>query len=257
MARPFPFPGAAILLNGTTIRDHLDMTTARLDNVAHATLRVRTGHGAEFGDAVNQVAVFANEFAAVQRHYPILFLRQNGGPLQPLAILGLDRDENLFLHAGGWDAGYVPALLRRGPFLIGLAADGEPLIHIDLDHPRMADASDPGEPLFLPQGGHAPALVAALDALRAIHIGNQAAPILDALFTELDLVEEVRLEVNLSETRSIKFDGYLAVTPERIAALDGAALERLNRAGLLEAAVFAATSLGTMHDLAARKQRLG
>jgi hypothetical protein len=233
------------------------MTTARLDNIAHAALRIRTGHGAGFGDAVNQVAVFANEFAALQRHYPILFLRGEDGALQPLAILGLERDENLFLKGAGWDAGYIPAILRRGPFLIGLAASGEPLIHIDLAHPRLANASDPGEMLFLPQGGHAPALEAALQALRTIHIGNEAAPVLDALFGELGLLEEVRLEVSLSETHTIKFDGYLAVTLERIAALDGAALERLSRAGLLDAAVFAAASLATMHDLAARKRRQG
>jgi hypothetical protein len=48
---------------------------ARLDNVQHAALRLRRGHGARFGEAVNQVAVFASEFAQVQREYPILFAR--------------------------------------------------------------------------------------------------------------------------------------------------------------------------------------
>lgn len=233
------------------------MTTARLDNVAHAALRIHTGHGPEFGDAVNQVAVFATEFESVQRHYPILFLRDEQGRLQPLAILGLDRDENLFLTGQGWDAAYVPALLRRGPFLIGRAADGEPLIHIDLANPRVIESGAEGQPLFLPQGGHAPALEAGLDALRTIHIGSEAGPALDQLFSELGLVEEVRLEVGITDTDTVNFDGYLAVTPDRIAALDGAALEKLNRAGLLEAAIYAAGSLANMRQLAARKRARG
>jgi len=44
-------------------------------------------------------------------------------------------------------------------------------------------------------------------------------------------------------------------SPEKLAALDGTALERLNKAGLLDVAVFAAASLGTMPRLIARKQR--
>ena len=43
--------------------------------------------------------------------------------------------------------------------------------------------------------------------------------------------------------------------PDQLARLDGAALERLNKEGLLDVAVFAAASLGTMQRLIARKQR--
>ena len=135
--------------------------TTRLDNVAHARLRIATGHGAEYGDAVNQIALFLPEFEDAQRHYPILFRRQENGSLQAVAILGLDRDENLFLDGERWAAAYVPAMARRGPFLIGMA-EGEPMIHVDLANSRIVDEGETGEPLFLPQGGHAPALERAL-----------------------------------------------------------------------------------------------
>lgn len=230
------------------------MNKVRLDNVAHASLRIETGHGPAFGDAVNQVAVFATEFAALQRHYPILFRRGDDGLLHAFAILGLDRDENLFLADDGrWSANYVPALLRRGPFLIGNAADGEPVIHVDLAHPRINTVSSRGAPVFLNHGGHAPALENAIDALQAIHLGHEAEAHLSALLDECALVEPVRLEVALSDREIVTFEDYLAITSDRIAMLDGAALERLNRAGFLEAVIHAATSLATMTDLATRK----
>ena len=95
------------------------MNRVLLNNIDHHDLRVITRHGAEFGDAVNQVMVFPTEFEAVQREYPIVFRRDSEGALRPVALLGLTREENLFLDgAGGWRAGYVPALLRRGPFSI-------------------------------------------------------------------------------------------------------------------------------------------
>lgn len=229
-------------------------TVARLDNVKHASLRLRRGHGARFGEAVNQVAVFASEFAQVQREYPILFARAAEGPLQAVALLGFDRDENLFLDGERWDAGYVPALLRHRPFTIGLV-DDEPALHVDLADPRVAAEGEEGEPVFKTHGGDAPALEAALDALRTLQAGAAAAATMTALFDELGLVEPVRLQVQFDEHSGVDFDGYLAVVPEKIAGLDGTALARLNHAGLLDVAVFAAASLGTMPRLIARKRR--
>ena len=94
-----------------------------------------------------------------------------------------------------------------------------------------------------------------MDALRVIHAGAAAAQAMTALFDELGLVETVRLQVRIDDSTNIDFDGYLAVTADKIARLDGSALGRLNAAGLLDVAVFAAASLGTMPRLIARKQR--
>ena len=230
-------------------------TTVRLDNVDHASLKLRRGHGARFGEAVNQAAIVASEFDRVQREYPILFARMPDGALQGVAILGFDRDENLFLTGDRWDAAYVPALFRRGPFQIG-SSDGEAAVHVDLAHPRVAAEGEDGDPVFKAHGGDAPALEAAKAALRDLSVGAAASSVLTKLFDELGLVEAVQLKVNIGEHRNVDFDGHLAVMPEAIARLDGAALARLNEAGLLEAAVFAAASLGTMPNLVARKQRM-
>jgi hypothetical protein len=227
-----------------------------LDNVQHAGLRLLSGHGASFGDAVNQIALVLPEFEEAQRHYPILFRRSEAGVLQPLAILGLDRDENLFIAGERWAAPYVPAMARRGPFLISLNG-GDPVIHVDLDHPRIAAGDDDaGEPLFLSHGGHAPALERALGALRAIHLGHESAAPMTRVFDELELAQPITLDVRVSEELSYSFKDHLAITPERIAALDGPALARLNDAGLLLPAVVAASSLANMTQLIARKRAI-
>jgi len=229
-------------------------TTARLDNVQHAALRLRRGHGARFGEAINQVAVFASEFAQIQRDYPILFTRTPDGALQGVAILGFERDENLFLNGERWDAAYVPALLRHRPFTIG-SEDGEAVVCVDLADPRVAPEGEDGDPVFKPHGGNAPMFERALDALRTLQAGTAMAPAMTAVFDELGLVEPVTLQVSFDEHTGVDFDGYLAVMPEKIAGLGGVALERLNKAGLLDVAVFAAASIGTMPRLIARKQR--
>ena len=89
-----------------------------LDNVEHQRLRVADRATSDV--SVNQALVVPSEFEQLQREYPILFHRDDDGEFQAVAILGLDRGENLFLSEGEWRARYVPATLGRGPLFLGV-----------------------------------------------------------------------------------------------------------------------------------------
>jgi hypothetical protein len=229
-----------------------------LNNVDHAALRIDTRHGAAFGDAINQVLIFPTEYEEAQRDYPIFFRRDEAGEFQSVALLGLDKDENLFLAEDGWQASYIPAMQRRGPFSIALQAqEGEaepqPMIHVDLDHPRVGAAE--GLPLFLPHGGNAPYLQQVADVLRLIYTGLEVSRGMFAAFAETDLLRPVAVEVQLSDEEHYVLPDYHAIAEDRLAALDGAALERLHREGYLRAAFLAAASLGNVSRLIAMKNR--
>ena len=60
-----------------------------LNNLDHGDLRVRLERGALYGDAVNQVTVFATEFEALQREYAIVFRRDAAGRFRAVVLLGL------------------------------------------------------------------------------------------------------------------------------------------------------------------------
>ncbi|AHE57318.1 SapC family protein [Sphingomonas sanxanigenens] len=230
-----------------------------LNNIDHHDLRLRPGYHAGFGDAVNQMLVFPTEFEEAQRDFPILFRRNDAGGVQAVVLLGLDRDENLFLGPTGWTTRYVPALQRRGPFSIVMtpAADDpdrrEPMIHVDLDDRRIG--RDEGVPLFLPQGGNAPALERVSATLRTIYVGMEMAQPLYAAWDAHGLLEPVELDVALDEERHYAVPGVHAVVEHRLAALPGAALEALNRAGFLRPAMLASASLGNVHRLIDLKRR--
>lgn len=230
-------------------------TPVLLNNVDHAGVRVATGHAARFGDAVNQTRVFPTEFEALQRDYAIVLRRDATGAFAAYALLGIDRDENLFLDEERWDARCVPALHARGPFSIGVPRAGEPgdpMIHIDLAHPRI----DPdGAPVFLDHGGNAPLLDRALDALRRIYAGTEMAPALYAALDEAGLIAPVTLQLDLAGGRRVEIVDTHTISLERLAALDGAALERLHRLDALRAAVWLASSLGNIPLLLDRKLR--
>src|SRR5688572_1624292 len=131
-----------------------------LNNIQHKNLRVITRPGAQFGDQVGMVLTFPTEFAEVQRDYPIFFRKDPAtGEFSSLALLGLSKDENLYLDGDRWDAGYLPGVIARGPFLIGFQERNEggelrrePVVHVDLDHPRVSETE--GERVFLEHGGN-------------------------------------------------------------------------------------------------------
>ena len=230
-----------------------------LDNVTHKDLRVRTGHSAEFGDNINNVPVFPTEFASVQREYPILFKRADDGQLQAVALLGLDKDENLFLDETGWHARYVPAVQQRGPFLIGLHKQGadspvsEPMIHVDLDHPRID--SESGEPVFLKHGGNSPYLEHISRILQLINDGARQQKPMFSAFEKAGLIEEMKIEIELDETLKYNVPGFLTISRERLAELGGDTLEELNQSGYLHLAMLVVTSLGNVSWLIELKNR--
>jgi hypothetical protein len=232
------------------------MNRVLLNNVDHADLRVIASHGAAFGDAINQVLVLPTEFEAVQREYPILIRRDANDAYQAVALLGLDRDENLFLDEAGWNARYVPAVQRRGPFSIALQRDepgGEPrpMIHVDLDHPRISRVE--GEPLFLPAGGNAPYLQGVSRALGQIHDGLEVAGPMFAFFDELGLIEPIDIEIKLDDNTAYSLPDVFTLAPDRLAAITGEPLERLHQSGLLRAAHWIISSMGNVEELIARK----
>lgn len=101
-----------------------------LDRIAHKDLTIDRRAG--FGFARGQIAVpiTLSEFAAAARDYPIVFA---GTPLQPFALLGLREGHNLLINeTGQWRKGrYVPAHLRRYPFVFMEASNNQFLLCID------------------------------------------------------------------------------------------------------------------------------
>jgi hypothetical protein len=233
---------------------------AMLNNVAHKDLRVITRFGAEFGDNVGTVPTVPTEYGDVQREYPIFFRKDAAtDEYHSLALLGFSKDENLFLENGRWNANYVPGMVAKGPFLIGFQereVEGEPrkepVINVDLDNPRVS--STEGEAVFLPQGGNSPYLDHIATVLRGLRAGLDVSKAMFAAFTELDLIEPVKLEIKLTQEDVYSLVGLHTISQQKLAALDGAQLERLHKPGFLHAAILIVASMGNVRKLMSMKQ---
>ena len=224
----------------------------------HRGLRVKTGYGAALGDAVMYVMTYPMEFRDIQSSYPILFTKDpTSGRFFAAAVLGFEVDQNLFLQDNGWDAAYVPAMVRRQPFLIATGGDGDtstPVVSLDLDHPRVSETE--GEALFDSEGGSTGFLdqkIALLDKLhRGLQHGNG---FIDALLQH-ELLEQITLDIAFNDGSKKTMQGFYSIAEERLYQLKGDVLESLNRAGYLQPVFMAVASMSRMRDIIERRNRL-
>ena len=229
-----------------------------LDREKHRQLRIKTGYGAALGDAVMYVMTYPMEFRDVQGCYPILFTKDpNTGGFFAAAVLGFDRDQNLFLKDDGWDATYVPAMVQRQPFLIAKRGENDtdaPVVSLDLDHPRVSQ--EDGEALFEADGSPSEFLNKKIALLDKLHRGLQHGQGFVETLIKHELLEQITLDFTFNDGAKQTVEGFYTIAEERLYQLKGDALESLNQAGYLQPIFMAVASLSRMRDIIERRNRL-
>ncbi len=230
-----------------------------LDNVAHKDLRIITTRSARYGDNVSSTSIFSSEIRRVQAEYPIVF-RENSseGCFEPVAMLGLAGNENLFLEDDSWNARYVPLAIQGQPFLIGFQSGTEggvpveeAVVHIDMDSPRVSKSE--GEPVFLEHGGTSPYLEHVTSVLKAINEGHKYNKGFSDALVQHELLEPFTLEIELNDGSKYKLMGFHTIHEEKLKALDGDALVSLHSSGYLEHIYMALASIANFSTLIEKK----
>jgi len=233
-----------------------------LNNVDHKDLRVVTTRAAEYGDNVKGAMTFSWEFRNVQAHYPIFFSKNaETEKFTAVAVFGFEDDENLFLSEADWEASYVPLTIECQPFLIGFqqsteagGTDKEPVIHIDMDSPRISDSE--GEPVFLPHGGTSEYLDRISSILNTVTEGFEASQLFVEALVEHDLLESFTLDVELNDGSQHRLVGFHTINEDVLSQLDGDALASLNEKGFLQPIYMALASLSNIRTLIDKRNAL-
>ncbi len=230
---------------------------AVLNNIDHKDLKINTARSGAMGDAYMCVPTFPREFRAAQAHYPIVFSKNsNTGEYTPLALLGLEDGENLFLKHDKWDAPYIPLCAEAKPFLIGQGqGDGQDwVIHVDMDSPKLNTES--GINLFKEFGGNSDFLDRTCDILGAIHEGiSEVKPFTDIL-EKHKLLEPFAVETTLKNNRKCKFQGFHVINEDRLSELSGDDITSLHASGFLFDIHMQLASLSRFSSLFDRKNNI-
>lgn len=226
-----------------------------LNNIDHKNMRVIVDRSMALGDNIMHAPVFPFEYRSAQADYPILFHKdENSGDWNSVALFGFERGENLFLSDSGWEQSYMPLSIERGPFLIGLQSGGQPVIHIDMDNPRISETD--GQALFDEEGGNSDYLNRMAAVLDAIHQGVGQMRGFTAALEELELLEPLSVDIELNDKSKNRLVGFYAINEEKLAALPEDKLKGLQDHGFLMPIYMVLASLSQLKPLIDRKNAI-
>jgi hypothetical protein len=225
-----------------------------LNNIHHKDLRIVTQRAARYGDDIMAAPTFPAEFRNIQAHYPIVFHRTAVGEFVPLALFGFREKQNLFLDESGWGAPYIPLMVERVPFLIGPGPNGDQVILVDLDDPRVSRTE--GEPVFLENGGNSQFLDRVNSMLATIHQGLLATNPFIAALVEYELLESFVLDIQFRDGAQHRLAGFHSIREEKLANLGPEALGKLHQKGYLQPIFMVIASLAHFRDLTERASKL-
>ncbi len=219
----------------------------------HSDLSVRTGGNFEFSRHINSVPLVAAEFANAAAEYAVVFAGQ-GDEIVPVVLLGVRDGENLFLNPDGtWAGRYVPAFLRRYPFVFSSTDEGANFALCVDEKFEGCNREGRGERLFDGDGERTPYLESVLRFLQAYQVQFQRTRALTKRLNDLNLFEAMQARFTLRSSQVLTATGFLAVNRDRLKALSGDQLAKLAANDDLELIYL---HLQSMRNLSATAERM-
>jgi hypothetical protein len=186
----------------------------------HARLSVEGLSDFRFAAATNSVPLTIPEFLLAAREYPVVFTRE-GEDAYPVAILGLDSDASLFVDAEGrWQASYIPAFVRRYPFVFSASDDGETFtLCLDEAYEGLDRKGRKGERLFDDAGERTAFLTSMLEFVNAYQAEHQRTRAFGRVLAALDVLEPTEARVTLPDGTAKALTGFQVISRDRLKAL--------------------------------------
>lgn len=191
-----------------------------------------------FAKAGHVVPLTVAEFSLAALSYPIIFA---GEQRQPLAVMGLNAGNNLFVKSDGtFEVGeYIPAYIRRYPFVLANDEKGERMI-VCIERPAqifkeegfdMALFNDDGEPSEYTAN--------AIKFCEDFETERRRTEQFVNLLTELDLFETKRamftpMSADGTAGQPQQLADYFGVSEEKLRALPDEKVIELHKSGALE-----------------------
>ena len=225
-----------------------------LDSERHKGLELRPVTSYEFSAGVNAIPITAAEFPAAARDYPIVFT--TGDNPGAVAIVGLRKDENLMLEKKGqWLTGtYIPAYVRRYPFIFLRSSDGDQYaLCIERSCKQLVKGRK--TPLF--DGAELGDLTKnALEFCKSFQQQHMATETVVELLREHELLQPNQGRFNLPDGRTLAITDFLTIDEKKFNALSDDAFQAIRKAGALPPIYCQLMSMGSWQRLVERFTKL-
>jgi len=204
-----------------------------LNSENHSAVTVaQSTNGFAFASGAHNVIIAGIEFYEACREYPIVFTAQGADKIIPVALLGVEVQENLFVDSsnGAWLGNYIPAYVRRYPFINSEGDNQKSVVFIDEEYDGIN--KDGGQPLF-ENGEPTEYLKQAMALLEDYYGQMKNTEALSQYLKKLGLLKSMDANIQLADGRSFNLTGLLVVDEEKLQRLENDSVDELFRTGIL------------------------
>jgi hypothetical protein len=199
----------------------------------HRDVSVKFDGDFGFAREINSAPLMAVEFEPASVEYPIVFVGDASG-VMPAALLGIRDNENLYVdESGAWNAKYLPAFIRRYPFVFATDDNERFTLCLDEDF-HGVNRKGLGERLFDAEGERTQYLQNVLNFLQAYQAQYETTRAFVQRILDAGLLEPTQAQFSLRTGQTITLAGFLAVNRARLRSLSGDELAKLAGAGDLD-----------------------
>jgi len=197
-----------------------------LDRKKHQDLHLTTPISLEFAEHSNFIPILLSELSEVAQELPVLFVPIGENEFALAAITGVQKESNLLIREGSWLGRYVPAFLRRYPFItLGNPSDTSQFtIAIDDQAKCLQGASLAGlptqkHPLF-EKDKPGKKLQELIPFLQKFHLDNQLTYAFCKRLQDLNLLVKSDLGVQDKQGKKYQVNGGWLIDEVALKALD-------------------------------------
>ncbi len=223
-----------------------------LNSEIHKTATIAPSPGKlAFAAGAHSVILAGVEFAEACREFPIIFTSADNGRIIPVALLGITANENLFVNeAGEWRGNYIPAYIRRYPF-INTEDDNQKLV-VCVDEAYDGFNVPGGQPLF-ENNEPSPYLKNAMALLEDYYGQMKSTEAFGQQLNKLGLFKPLDANINHNDGRTCNLAGLVFVDKQKLEQLKKNAVDAMFRSGGLALVYAHLLSLGNLTRLMAMK----
>lgn len=204
-----------------------------LNKVEHQGLYLKAGKDFSFAQRLNSVPLTAVEFSLAAAEYAIVFAGTEK-EVMPAVIMGVNKDENLYVGEQGWKSSYVPAFVRRYPFVFSNTADGKQLMLCIDEAFTGFNKEGRGERLFDSDGEQTQYLASILAFMEDYQAHYRHTQLFCQKLIELDLLQPMNAKVNIKGQGARSITGFMGVDRNKLKQLDDETLGQLAKNDWLE-----------------------
>lgn len=209
-------------------------TVVPVSNERHGNWHIRSSRDYSFTSRTNSVPVMSGEFPSACTEYPIVFAG-NEEAVMPVILLGMHEEENAFVaEDGNWKGRYLPAFIRRYPFVFVQTDDKEKYaLCIDESYDGFNQSGD-GPALIGEDGKPSEYTNRMLQFLGNFQKEAQRTQSFCEKLKELNLLERKKMEVTMPDGSKVSLAGIYLIDRSRLSSLPADAIVDLVRSGAYE-----------------------